>query len=129
MLLSKVAEVLLQVFVRINELEEIKGQFLDKIGKVLALWVCILADLSEDADVNIVGTVTKSYIQYQSYKRTHSESTLNPHWILVLPVNAIACTFHTVHYSPRIALRRYLSTVALCANGLPLELKGKSRSS
>lgn len=63
MLLSKLAEVPVQVFVRINELEEIKGQFLDKIGKVLDLWVCILAELPEDADVDVVGTVTKSCIR------------------------------------------------------------------
>jgi hypothetical protein len=42
MLLSKVTEVLVPVLVRINELEEINGQFLDKVGKVLDLWVCIL---------------------------------------------------------------------------------------
>ncbi|WP_133147597.1 hypothetical protein [Elizabethkingia ursingii] len=51
MLLSKVAEVPVQVFVRINELEEIKGQFLDKVGKVLDLRVCILAELPKDAKV------------------------------------------------------------------------------
>ncbi len=63
MLLSKLAEVPVQVLVRINELEEIERQFLDKVGKVLDLWVCILAELPEDADVDVVGTVAKSCIR------------------------------------------------------------------
>lgn len=63
MLLSKVAEVPVQVLVRINELKEIKWQFFDKVGKVLDLWVCILAELPENPDVDVVGTVTKSCIR------------------------------------------------------------------
>jgi len=42
------------VFVWINEL---KGQFLYKVVKILYLWVCILAELPEDADVDVTGTV------------------------------------------------------------------------
>ncbi|MDQ1805035.1 hypothetical protein RAH57_13630 [Chryseobacterium sp. CKR4-1] len=39
------AEVPMQVFMGINELEEIKRQFLDKVGKVLYLWGHILTEL------------------------------------------------------------------------------------
>ena len=66
MLLPKLAEVPVQVLVRINELEEIKGQFLDKVDKVRDLWVCILAELPANPDVDVVGTVTKSRIRKYS---------------------------------------------------------------
>ncbi len=52
-------EVPIQVFGWVNELEEIKGQFLDKEVKVLDLGVCVFTKLPEDADVDLIGMVSQ----------------------------------------------------------------------
>ena len=82
MLLSKVAEVPVQVFVRINELEEIKGQFLDKVGKVLDLRVCVLAELPKDANVDVVGTVANSRIRKYSTNPIKERTQNQPHSLI-----------------------------------------------
>ena len=66
MFFLKMVEVPVQVFGWVNELKEIKWQFFDKVGKVLDLRVCVLAELPKDADVDVVGTVTKRRIRKYS---------------------------------------------------------------
>lgn len=63
MFLLKIAEVSVQIFGWINELEEIKGQFLDKVIKVLDLGFCVFAELPQDADVDLVGMISQSNIE------------------------------------------------------------------
>ncbi|OBW39600.1 hypothetical protein AB670_04052 [Chryseobacterium sp. MOF25P] len=46
-----------QVFGWVKELEEIKWQFLDKVVKVLYFRVSVLAQLPEDADVDLIGMI------------------------------------------------------------------------
>ena len=60
--LLKKVEVAEQVFGRVEELEEIKGQFLDKVVKVLDLGVNVFAKLPEDAYVYLIGMVSQGNI-------------------------------------------------------------------
>ena len=45
MFISKIDEIPVQVFGWVKELEEIKGQFLDKVVKVLYVGICMFAKL------------------------------------------------------------------------------------
>ena len=60
--LLKKVEVAEQVFGRVEELEEIKGQFLNKVVKVLDLGVNVFAKLPEDAYVYLIGMVSQGNI-------------------------------------------------------------------
>lgn len=62
MFLFKKVEVPEQIFGRVQELEEIKGQFLDKVFKVLDLGVNVFAELPENADVDLVGMISQGDI-------------------------------------------------------------------
>ena len=58
----KMVEVPEKVFGRVQELEEIKGQFLDKVFEVLDLGVNVFAELPENADVDLVGMISQGDI-------------------------------------------------------------------
>ena len=62
MFISKIDEIPVQVFGWVKELEEIKGQFLDKVVKVLDLGVNVFAKLPEDAYVYLIGMVSQGNI-------------------------------------------------------------------
>lgn len=62
MFFFKKVEVPEQIFGRVQELEEIKGQFLYKVVKVLDLGVNMLAKLPKDADINFIGMISEGNI-------------------------------------------------------------------
>ncbi|WP_374460568.1 hypothetical protein [Chryseobacterium taeanense] len=62
MFLFKKVEVAEKVFGRVQELEEIKGQFLDKVVKVLYLGVNVFAKLPKDADIDLIGMISQGNI-------------------------------------------------------------------
>lgn len=78
MFLFKKVEVPVQVFGRFQELEEIKGQFLDKVVKVLDLGFNMFAELPENADVDLVGMVSQGDIDKYDASPVEESLSINP---------------------------------------------------
>jgi hypothetical protein len=78
----KMVEVPVQVFGWIKELEEIKGQFLDKVVKVLDLVVSVFTKLPEDADNDLIGTISKGDIEEYHASSVEESAQYQPHSLI-----------------------------------------------
>ncbi|SKC06959.1 hypothetical protein SAMN05421800_12625 [Chryseobacterium balustinum] len=78
----KMVEVPVQVFGWVEELEEIKGQFLDKVVKVFYLVVSVFTKLPEDADIDLIGTISEGNIEEYHASPVEESAQHQPHSLI-----------------------------------------------